>query len=80
MIIVFIRVHAIQKVNNINILFTCGDKLKLFDLRTKAVIWTSEAIAAGLETDGLAVAKVNGIFKVGLGANLSRLLRYTPAQ
>ncbi|MDD2725432.1 MAG: VCBS repeat-containing protein [Methylovulum sp.] len=73
-------IGAVEMLNNANILFTCGEQLKLFDLSTKTVAWSSWAIAGGLETDALAVTKINGTLKVGLGATLSRLLRYTPAQ
>lgn len=72
-------IGAVEMLDNSKILFTCGKNLKLFDLSTKTVIWTSGAIAGGLETDALAVTTVNGALKVGLGATFSRLMRYIPA-
>ena len=72
-------IGAVEMLTDSKILFTCGDYLKLFDFDTEQVIWSSKSgIAAGLETDALAVAKVNSKLKVGLGATISRMKKYIP--
>jgi hypothetical protein len=72
-------IGAVEMLDNGKILLTCGKKLQIFDFKTKSIGWASADMANGLETDALAVTKIKGELKVGLGALFGRLLRYVPA-